>query len=154
MKKKLLAVTLLLGTSLSLEAYTFGAISGGYSLGDYTVENTTYAAKPFVKITGGTLGYVSESERLGYYFEVASTLSKKEKEKTLTGTTKKYQSILLNLGITYTLSQHFHILGGVGKVGMLTSKYTPDTENINEENEVKTKTNGNLGVIFSFKDLG
>jgi hypothetical protein len=150
MKKEVVILGLISSIYTQTFASGFGALSYAPKSMDRTMENENFKDLSYLKLKFGSIGYTQGLKRFGYYIDIAGALKdkdSKEYNEEIRGV--EYRNYLLNIGTTWTLSDHVVFFGGIGA----------DYQRLNyidkeKEREIKITENFNGGVMFFYKGYG
>jgi len=150
MKRIMILTSLVLTIQTNLFASGFGALLYAPTSEDRTLEGVEFKDLSSFKIKFGSIGYTQGVKRFGYYGDIGFT-SKEEKAQIYKNTISdaKYSNLLVNIGSTFSLSDHIVLFGGIG-VDYSTVEFSSSSDE--KENEAKFNLNG--GAMWFYKSYG
>jgi len=150
MKKIALLTSLVVIIQTNLFASSFGAVLYAPTSEDRILEGVEFKDLSNFKIKFGSIGYTQGVKRFGWYGDIGLT-SKEEKSQVYQNTISdaKYSNVLVNVGSTFSLSDHIVLFGGVG-LDYSTIEFTSSSD----EKESESKFNLNGGAMWFYKSYG
>lgn len=139
-----------LSIQTSLYASYFASLSYAPKSEDRTLEEESFKDLSYVKLKIGSIGYTQGLKRFGFYVDFAGQLEDKDNKKyneDVRGV--DYRNYLVNVGTTWSLSDHIVLFGGAGV------DYQRMAYMNNQKDDIKkNKLNLNGGLMFFHKSYG